>query len=66
MLYSDTEQEWLNRRAAQIAEERGWPLPIVLSEAGAEVARNRASGYTAGVINIKHVRTLHHARRSRP
>jgi len=32
---------WLDRRAAKIAKERGWPLPIARSEAAAEMVRMR-------------------------
>ena len=49
MLYSDSETAWLNRRAEKISEERGWPLPIARSEAGAELARGRSSGKVASV-----------------
>ena len=50
MLYADSETAWLDRRAAKIARERGWPLPIARSEACAELVRNRVSGRTARVI----------------
>jgi hypothetical protein len=39
MLYSESERAWLERRAAQIAEDRGWPLPIAESEAAPELVR---------------------------
>ena len=39
MLYSDSENAWLDWRAEKIADERGWPLPIAPSEACAELVR---------------------------
>lgn len=52
MPYSESETAWLNRRAEKIAEESGWPLPIARSAAEAELARSRASGYSAPVIDL--------------
>lgn len=42
MLYSQSEINWLDRRADKIAQERGWPLPIARSEACAELVRMQA------------------------
>ena len=50
MRYDDSEHRWLDRRAAEIARETGWPLPIARSEAAAQLARGRRSGRAAGVV----------------
>lgn len=53
MLYDESEQRWLDHRAAEIAAERGWPLPVAHSEAQAELTRSRHSGRSAAVIAFK-------------
>lgn len=41
MLYSESEMAWLDRRAVEVAEPTGWPVPIARSEAAAELVRMR-------------------------
>ena len=53
MRYDDSEHAWLDRRAAEIARETGWPLPIARSEAAAQLTRGRRSGRAAGVILLE-------------
>ncbi|MEX2125490.1 MAG: hypothetical protein WD795_16475 [Woeseia sp.] len=52
MIYSEPEATWLDLRAAKIAEERGWPLPVARAEAAADLVRSRASGKLAIVVPI--------------
>jgi hypothetical protein len=40
-IFSDSENEWLERRARKIARETGVPLPIARSAAMAELVRLR-------------------------
>lgn len=57
MIYDRSEASWLERRAANIANARGWPLPVARSEAEAELIRSRASGRTAQIVPILAVRS---------
>ena len=41
MHYSRDEEDWLDRKAAEIARQTGWPLPIARAEAQAELVRIR-------------------------
>ena len=50
MRYDDSEHAWLDRRAADIARETDWPLPIARSEAAAQLTRGRHSGRVAAVV----------------
>ena len=36
MRYDDAEHAWLNRHAAEIAHETGWPFPIARPKAEAQ------------------------------
>ena len=39
MYYSGDEEGWIERKAQEIARDRGWPLPMARSEAIAELRR---------------------------
>lgn len=41
MLYDDSENRWLDRRAVEIAARTGWPVPIARAEAAGQLARLR-------------------------
>ena len=52
MLYTESEKAWLERRAEEIALERGWSHSIALSAAAAQLIRNYNSGHSAQIITL--------------